>query len=79
MDNMGKNAVDRFTGFKGMVTGFCVYLTGCNQYLIQPECKDDNTYVEGRWLDVDRIEVLEGKKTSLDVETPGPDIAAPVK
>lgn len=55
--NMGKKGTDKITGFSGIITGFCAYLTGCNQYLLTPKCSDTSKYPEGEWLDAHRIEV----------------------
>ena len=35
----GQLAQDKITGFTGMVTGHSDYMTGCDQYLLQPPCK----------------------------------------
>ena len=37
--NLGRTATDKITGFSGIATGFVVYITGCNQYLINPKAK----------------------------------------
>lgn len=54
---MGHPVKDRLTGFKGLVTGFCTYITGCDQYLVQPTGKEDGTVADAKWLDVARLEV----------------------
>ncbi len=57
---LGKDARDRFTGFKGLVTGEVHYLTGCTQFLIQPRKLDDKGKPAGsEWFDVDRLESIE--------------------
>ena len=33
---MGVQVEDVITGFKGTVTGYVKYITGCNQYLVSP-------------------------------------------
>lgn len=54
---LGVKAKDKITGFEGIVTGVASYLTGCNQWLLQPPAKD-GAYVEGRWLDEGKIEAI---------------------
>ena len=53
---LGKTYKDKITGFQGVCTGTCFYLSGCNQALITPTTKEDGSYVEGRWLDFQRLE-----------------------
>lgn len=62
-------ARDMFTGIKGLVTGHCDYLTGCDQYLLQPPAKDDGTFVEARWFDESRLSVIPTvKRDSIEAE-----------
>lgn len=74
----GEHVKDKITGFKGVVIGLCSYITGCNQALVQPPTKKlGNEFVESRWIDEDRLEIIEGKFTSLEVTNNGPDKPAP--
>jgi len=74
---LGIKAKDKITGFEGVVTGVCKYISGCNQALLTPPVKD-GAYVEPHWFDVQRVEALEGVPVVLDnSETPGFDKAAP--
>lgn len=57
MKLLGCVAEDTITGFKGRVTGFCCYLTGCNQYLLQPRAGVDGKLEDGRWFDEQRLKV----------------------
>ena len=36
MVQIGTEVKDSITGFSGTVTAYCLYLTGCNQALVQP-------------------------------------------
>ncbi len=56
MKNLGRDAIDIVTGFKGVVTGKVQYLTGCAQYYISPPCGENGCYVSGEWLDETRLE-----------------------
>ena len=60
---LGKTLKDKLTGFSGVATGFCRYLTGCDQYNVTPKIDDDGKYPTSHWFDVVRLEVQE------DVET----------
>jgi len=81
-DLLGKKAKDKITGFTGIITGHARYLTGCDQYILQPECDTDHRkYPDANWFDEGRIEVLEGVITKEDVkgEKNGCDYSAPIK
>jgi hypothetical protein len=72
---------DSFTGFIGIVTGHADYLTGCDQYLVQPPAKDGE-WKEGRWFDEKRLVVVsEGEQLIISpmADDNGADIEAPVK
>lgn len=76
----GDKVQDSITGFVGTVTGRTEYITGCDQYLVQPPVKaDSGDFVEARWIDVDRLEVVEAKKKKFAVTRAGADKPAPVK
>ena len=51
---MGATAEDIITGFKGVVTGKCSYITGCDQYLIQPRA-ENNIKIDAQWFDINRL------------------------
>lgn len=61
-------ARDRVTGLTGTITGHAVYLYGVMQYLIEPPAKSDGTLPEAKWIDVRRIELVEG--APQDEKTP---------
>lgn len=81
MDILGKTATDRITGFKGVVTGYCEYISGCNQALVVPPVKADGTSVYPGWFDVQRLAIDESiPRVVLDNgDTPGCDMPAPVR
>lgn len=76
---LGKTVEDRITGFKGIVTGYVSYLSGCNQCLVTPRIKEDGTKREAEWFDEQRLEVVSGipaialdnsKGAGFDVQAP---------
>lgn len=79
-DVMGKTVTDKITGFKGVVTGHCRYISGCDQLLVTPKVKGD-TVVESKWIDQQRCEVdKSAKRVVLDNgTTPGCDVPAPIR
>lgn len=78
MIQLGVKAKDKITGFTGVVTGFCSYISGCNQALLVPPVGKDGRFVEAQWFDEQRLEILNAKAIVLDnSKTPGPDKPAP--
>ena len=64
----GDEVREKVSGFKGVITGTCFYLTGCNQYLISAESKENKEPV-ALWYDEGRIELVENEKIKeKDVE-----------
>jgi hypothetical protein len=75
---LGQEVKDSITGFFGLATGRVEYITGCNQVLVQPQCKPDGEYIENRWFDEDRLSVINGTVFALPRATAnGPDKPAP--
>lgn len=75
---LGSKAKDKVTGFTGIVTGHAKYLTGCDQYLLNPECEDPGKYPEGKWFDENRLAEQPGTTLVLDTgESKGACDAAP--
>jgi hypothetical protein len=71
---------DIITGFRGVIIGRCDYITGCNQYLVQPGLDKDAKFVESRWVDEDRLLVIDRKIFSRPTSAsglPGADKPAP--
>ena len=79
MIELGRKVKDKITGFEGTVTGFVVYISGCNQALIIPPAKDGKMG-DGCWIDEQRLEYVDASKVVLDNgATPGCDAAPPVR
>ena len=76
MIELGSTVKDVISGITGIVTGKVEYLTGCKQMLIQPRSKDGE-YVEPRWFDEDRLELMSDATLRLPVKSQGFDKAAP--
>lgn len=77
---LGQTVRDAISGFKGTVTATVQYITGCNQVLVQPKAKDDGGMVDSAWVDVSRVEVLDGPSPLLlerFATSLGPDKPAP--
>ena len=75
---LGNTYVDKLTGFTGVATGHCEYLTGCNQTLLQPRGADPALRPASEWFDDQRLDLREESRVTLDnSETPGCDRQAP--
>ena len=75
----GLKAKDKITGFEGVLTGRCAYISGCTQWLVAPTAKE-NDFKSATWFDEQRLEVIESEAIVLDNgATPGSDISAPIK
>ena len=65
MIELGMKARDRITGFEGTISGRAQYLTGCDQYLLNPPARDGKL-CDSAWIDEQRLEVLTGAPLVLD-------------
>ncbi len=78
MIKMGMTVKDKITGFQGLVTGLCQYISGCNQVLIVPKLDKQGQPAESHWFDEQRcVRVGRTMMTLENDKTPGPDKAAP--
>ena len=84
MIKLGDKVRDTITGFEGIATAHARYLTGCEQFIVQPRCVktnkklDTKNYPKGVWLDIDRLEVVKEGAALVAVETAGgPQTDAP--
>lgn len=81
--NLGDIAKDKITGFEGVITGKASYLTGCDQYCIQPKVKDGDSgnCPDAKWFDEGRIDpIFQGPLPyNVKAERNGSDYTAPIK
>jgi hypothetical protein len=80
MFEFGSEVKDKITGFKGIVTGKCNYISGCEQYLVQPKGKTSDKKPDAIWFDIDRLELVSKKVISIKENIHnGSDMEAPTK
>jgi hypothetical protein len=80
MIEFGSEVKDKISGFRGIVTGKCNYITGCEQYLVQPKGKISDKKPDAIWFDVDRLLILKTKVINIkETKTNGCDLEAPTK
>lgn len=58
LHELGKIAKDKLTGFQGVITSRCQFLTGCNRYCIQPQALHDGKPQESFYFDEAQIEII---------------------
>lgn len=76
---LGTTYTDRITGFTGVVTGLCQYISGCNQALLTPKINADGSSKEAHWYDEQRLTPVDGVEPIVldNGANPGFDKAAP--
>lgn len=80
MTTMGMKYKDKISGFTGVATGHCDYITGCSQTLLQPPASETGDFKDSRWFDDQRLELVSDEIILMDNgTTPGCDIAAPIR
>lgn len=78
---LGWEAEDKITGYKGVITAYASYLTGCDQISLTPRKQSGEP--KTHWFDINRV-TLKGNKAVINIETSTPetkgcDIPAPSK
>lgn len=77
---LGKKLKDKITGFTGIATGKATYITGCDQYLLAPQCAENGSFIDGHWFDEGRLEIIDDSlKLEVAADKPGCDKEAPKK
>lgn len=65
---LGKRAKDKITGFAGILTARCEFLTGCNRYCIQPTELKDGKPIDSIYFDESQIEIVGDGISGKDVQ-----------
>jgi len=73
---LGFKAVDKITGFEGIISSIGFDLYGCVQAVLTPSLNEKNEPREGRWFDTSRLKII-GKKPLMEI--PSFDKIAPHK
>jgi len=75
---LGRTYRDKITGFEGVATGHCRYISGCNQTLLTARVSEKGEAREPHWFDDQRLVPVGDDVIALDNgDTPGCDIPAP--
>jgi len=66
--DLGKRAKDKITGFTGVLTARCEFLTGCNRYCIQPQELKDGKPIDSIYFDEAQIEIISDGISEKEVQ-----------
>lgn len=66
--DLGKKGKDKITGFTGILTARCEFLTGCNRYCIQPQELKDGKPIDSIYFDEAQIEILSDGISEKEVQ-----------
>ncbi len=58
---LGLKAVDKVTGYKGVITSISFDLYGCIQAVLTPKINNDGGLNGGKWFDIPRLEIVSKK------------------
>lgn len=64
--SLGDEVQDLVTGFKGVITGQVRWISGCNQYTVNPGLDKEGKVAASEWLDENRVKLLKTKKVDLE-------------
>lgn len=73
---------DVISNFEGVAVGHVVYLTGCNQTLLQPKGTDPSKRPSAEWYDDQRLQRVDESEAPIALDngdTPGCDAPAPLR
>lgn len=70
---LGKKVRDTVSGFEGIAVAKTQWINGCVRYHVQPKVKDDNTYTNPEWFDVEQLEVLDEESVDIKPRKTGGD------
>ncbi len=63
--NLGDRVKDCVTGVEGIAVGRTIWITGCNQIIVQPGVFKDGKLSDSLYFDETRLEVIEAGATKV--------------
>jgi hypothetical protein len=70
MHDLGLEAEDKVTGFKGILIARSQWLTGCNTYVLQPPVNKEGAVPETKSFDEQRLKITPKKQLKMEELTP---------
>ena len=71
MIKLGKEAVDKVSGFKGIVVARHTFLNGCERYTVQPSTNEKGEMPDAHTFDEPQLKVLKKKEIKSESKRPG--------
>lgn len=74
LPGLGDRVKCKVTGFTGIVGTHAKHLAGCDRLWVDPPVDRDGKYVEGRWFDIDMVEIVDAGAVDVivyDRKAPG--------
>ena len=65
--DLGAEARDRVTGYRGVITARCQHLTGCNTYGVMRKADDKGEIADPHWFDEQRIALVLRRVDGLEI------------
>lgn len=62
---LGDRVRCKITGFTGIVSSHARHLAACDRLWVDPPVGDDNKPGEGRWMDIDMVEIVEANAVDV--------------
>ena len=56
---LGDRVECKITGFTGIVATHAKHVAGCDRLWVEPSVDKDGKHVEGRWFDIDMVDIVE--------------------
>ena len=75
--DLGDEAEDIFTGFKGIIVNRSQWIHSCNTYGIQPKQLKDGKPQDKQWFDEPQLKIIKKKVVKTKRRTGGPCAAVP--
>lgn len=63
---LGDKVRDLVTGFEGIAISKVVYLNGCIQYCVKPPVDENGKMIEGEYIDIEQLELVESGVINTD-------------
>ena len=72
MIKLGKTYRDKITGYEGVATAICKYLSGCVQVTLEGEYNKDKNEFPSWWIDESRLIPVRKKEVKIKVKRKEP-------
>ena len=74
---LGNKVRDKITGFEGIASAKIEYINGCIQFCVKPKIKEEGIMLDGEYIDIDQLEVIDNGVIVESKPTGGPQRDCP--